>query len=71
MSINVTTSSGERYLRETEVARILAVSLSFLHKRRADRTGPTFIKLSPAVVVYPEKGVHEWVAAQATSPDAA
>ena len=53
---------NEVYLTEREVAMMLHLSPNALGARRARRTGPPFIKLSPRCIRYRLSDVEKWLA---------
>jgi predicted DNA-binding transcriptional regulator AlpA len=66
-TLSTTASSPRRSLRTTEAAKYLGVSASLLRKMRMRRphdpsgSGPTYIKLSPQLVVYDIAALDAWL----------
>ena len=56
----------DQLLTEREAAALLRLSLSMLRKMRANRTGPSWLKIS-ACVRYPSTAVAEFVQARLVS----
>ena len=57
------TNEIDPLLHPLQVAKLLAVSLSWLAKSRLNGTGPRFIKLGRAVR-YAQSAVHEFILSQ-------
>lgn len=56
---------------EQEISRRIGVSRPTLQRWRRGGIGPTWYRLGPRRIVYPDSGLLEWLAAQERAPQAA
>jgi hypothetical protein len=70
--MTVVSTAPRRALRTVDAARYLGISPSLLRKMRSRKpedplgTGPEYIRLSPALIVYEIVGLDRWLDARAT-----
>lgn len=68
--MNTASNSAEVLLRESDVARILGLSLAAIRRWRVSGKGPKFLKVGGATVRYRRSDLERWLAAQPTGGDA-
>jgi len=65
---NSSNSTGLILVTESEVSRLLQVSLARLRKWRVEKRGPRFIKIG-SLVRYRLADLHQWLSSQPTGGD--
>jgi predicted DNA-binding transcriptional regulator AlpA len=64
MSETAIQSSDLRYLKDSEVARLIGVSLATMRRWRLHRTGPPATKIQGGAVRYSVSQLQDWLASQ-------
>lgn len=69
--MTVSDAPANRLLKAAQAAQILGLSVSCLARWRLIDFGPTYVRLGPTVIRYPEADLRAWLARYQVQPAAA